>query len=240
MEANAIANAANAVESSARTDRASEIVVDQDLVSSFRDSLEQLVRYGADEGVKLKAYLSPDLGKFSALPFEQASRIAAATSDYILTLSTIKNQNEHLRYNLNTVWLTLRRTGMRPDGRLFQILDQNDIVEVYTLEGVQVFRSFHFFQYSSYDLETIFCTPWYELYERSAEFDAAYMELFGRVVTGQVKESCFMEVPAHSVVERAAAKRRSTLEPRIVGPLTDSSGKLTGYVHTVRVINNDL
>jgi hypothetical protein len=201
-----------------------------DVVNSFRDSLGRLTQLGREEGLELQPYIQTRLSHFRELPSATAEGIASALKEYCETMQTIRNNGEYLRFNLNAVWLTLRKLGLRPRNDLFSKLNDKDVVEIYNAKGLQIFRSFHFFQHCSYDLETIFCKPWFELFARDEVYSTAYMEGFNNLVNGTIKETVPVPVDEH-LVREVQGRLTTRIMPNVFSPLAD------GYlIHAFRVL----
>lgn len=205
--------------------------IHEDLISRFRASCELLAEYAKTEGIEILPYESAALLKFRSLPLPQAKQICDSLVDYCETMTTIREQGEYLKYNLNAFWLTLRKAGLRSDNELFTLLDAKDVIEIYTTEGLQIFRSFHFFQYCSYDLETLFSTPWYELFHREPEHSQACADLYGRFLKGEVIGTETLTIPAHTVREHGSRRLTTVAYPRLAANVNSRDGNWRAFVH---------
>ena len=73
-------------------------------------------------------------------------------------------------------WYAMRSLGIKGPADLFAWIDKEDCVEIYTTEGVQLYRNFQFFKYCSYSLEELMTYPFFELYSRPEWLQAEMMK----------------------------------------------------------------
>ncbi len=72
--------------------------------------------------------------------------------------------------------VALQIMGLRVDERIFGMIDDKDVIELYGIEHVQLFRSFNFFQICNYSLDDVLMYEWFNLYERC---DTVTQQLLG-------------------------------------------------------------
>ncbi|NJL24241.1 MAG: hypothetical protein HC902_03040 [Calothrix sp. SM1_5_4] len=60
----------------------------------------------------------------------------------------------------------MRELGLRPTADLFGELDKSDIIEIYSEEHIQLFRTFNMFECISYSLDELFSYEWWDLFQR--------------------------------------------------------------------------
>jgi len=205
-------------------------------ITRFRAAIEQLAAYAKTEEMAISPYESRPLSTFKQLPESTAQQVVHALEDYCATLSQVKADHEHLRYNLNSVWLTLRKLDWRTESNFFNRLQREDIVELYTLEGLQIFRSFHFFQHTSYDLETLFSKPWFELFNRPASVLDIYNEAFKRIRSGELDGTEELDCPRHIVREKIEGHTMLTsIRPKFYSICKDRYGHRVGFAHVFQI-----
>ncbi len=204
----------------------------KDGLLKFIELSETLAQMAKSEDIELVPFESRELNKFRALPEVVQSGVTQILSEYVSILESIKAQGQNLSYNLNSVWAAFGRYGMRPNFGLLQLLHPEDIIEIYNLDGIQVFRSFHFFRLCSYTIEDLLCSTWHDLFHRESGPDTAYFEYFGRLISGKIRDTEKMAVDAHLVRETSSPKRLvGIVEPRYVAPLFDNTKRVNGFVH---------
>jgi hypothetical protein len=106
-------------------------------------------------------------------------------------------------------------------------LNKNDIVEIYSSDGVQVFRSFNFFKLCIYPLDQILTYEWHELYRRDESITAGMMEIVRGIFSRQIKGVHFSKFPAHTV-EQLCGPDVSQIKSvhRFAAPLAGPSGEV--------------
>lgn len=135
--------------------------------------------------------------------------------------------------NLRSAWNAVKQNNLVICSDIFDKIDREDIIEIWDLEGRQLFRSFHALRYFSYTIEELMSYPFYELFERDLEIEAAYAGEFVRVLKGEVQSTYKLDIPTHVVREKMSARKNvSMVTPKYVSPLKDKNGCLVAFLHT--------
>jgi PAS domain-containing protein len=135
--------------------------------------------------------------------------------------------------NLRSAWNAVKQNNLVICSDVFDKIDKEDIIEIWDLEGHQLFRSFHALRYFSYTIEELTSYPFYELFERDLEVEAAYATEFVRVIKGEVSGTYKLEIPPHVVREKLSVRRNvSMVTPKYVSPLKDKYGRLVAFIYT--------
>ncbi len=202
----------------------------------FRNLLERLAELVAHENIPVVAYRSKDHPGFQNLDAENRSRILASLKLTIEAYEELLSSGQSLSRNLNAVWSSLKRRGLVPQSDLFHHLDGNDIIEVYDQSGYQIFRSLHFLELCSYDLETLFTSTFRELFERDSIFDEAQKLLLANFNEDTIQQAAKLQGVEHTVRERSSPARLEFIT-RTTGayPLySKETGLLAGFIHAVQ------
>jgi hypothetical protein len=106
--------------------------------------------------------------------------------------------------NRRQIWLAFKKLKLRGHPAIVDEFDKikDEVTEIYTLSGMQVFRTISFFDHCSYDLETIFMTPLYYLYDREQSAQWAVFREIAKALSGIKSNFHFENVPDHMVSER--------------------------------------
>ena len=135
--------------------------------------------------------------------------------------------------NLRSAWNAVKNNNLVICSDIFDKIDKEDIIEIWDLEGRQIFRSFHALRYFSYTIEELTSYPFYELFERSIEIEAAYAAEFVRILKGEVQATYQLQIPPHIVRERISVRKNtSIITPKYVSPLKDKHGRIVAFFHT--------
>lgn len=79
----------------------------------------------------------------------------------------------------------------------FGFISQGDIVELYNLENIQIYRNLEFLKVAPYDLATILSSKWTDLYERPSDITQAIATRVGEILSSNVIKASPFNVPIH-------------------------------------------
>lgn len=92
-----------------------------------------------------------------------------AYSNLNLYKTTLKIEDSEPDGNKKALWAALVTFGLTPSSDCFNEISDTDVIEIYSHDNIQIWRNFNFIQSCSFDLESIFCRPWTELFTRPVE-----------------------------------------------------------------------
>lgn len=115
-----------------------------------------------------------------------------------------------------------------------QFIRQNDIIEVYSREGIQLYRNFEFFKKCSYSLLDLITQEWFTLYERASSVTKAIFDSTNEVMTGAVSTVQY-RVPVHTLQERYLdAHNVFQMKMKYLSPLRRrGSLETVGFIHSL-------
>ena len=99
------------------------------------------------------------------------------------------------------IWAGLKELGLRPCSDVFNLMTEDRVVEIYSNEGIQIFRNFAFYEFCSYSIEELYCGHWTELFDRSSEMNQACADFLTNVFTGKLENTADLDFPLHQVWE---------------------------------------
>jgi hypothetical protein len=209
---------------------------DSGFVDQFRVLSEQVASYYQGFGARLKPYHDPALPHFSALPLDHQRNAVR----HLGLLSTITQWHSSGKVDAGNdaqaLWCALKTLKLRPGSDLFNLLEAEDVLEIYTFpEQTQIWRNLNCMAVCSYTLEEVHCFSWDERYDRDAKSDeqihAAVKELVRLNGRGYVTNFCGQ----HFVTERFSEERfKLRSESRLLVPLLEEQGRLAGAVKASR------
>lgn len=140
--------------------------------------------------------------------------------------SSAASQGFNLIDEKRLVWLTFSKLGVRPSSELFNLINDDDYIEIYDCEGIQVFRSFEFCRLVSYSLEEVLLHSWEHLYYRESkiktQITSAVTQLFSEAV---INEN--LGIDTHVCEERISGdRRRFKVEMKYFAPLLGAHQKV--------------
>lgn len=120
-------------------------------------------------------------------------------------------------------------------------LEKDDVIEMYSSEDIQLFRTFNFFKISSYSLLDLLTNEWYHLWERPSFVMDALIQAAGEMMEGKMQKTAQIKAARHILKEiyhdnSIDFKSSSVLvEPGMACPLYDKgSNEVKGFLFSLR------
>lgn len=154
---------------------------------------------------------------------------------------SLSEAREHYKdqVSLKSLWLFLNKLKWQYPDELFEKLRDDDVVEVYSLEHTQIFRSFTFFQYCSYTLEDLQFRPWFELYRRDEAVMRGALVWLDRVMKDQIHGICHLDLPTHWISEISSSDPfHLQLKYKIGTILRSGDGVPRGYLISNQIVSS--
>lgn len=204
-------------------------------VESLGDFSELAKRYG----YPLEPFARHGKSRFLGFSKE---RQAAVLNGLWLQLASyndcIENNLDIGRGGSKIAWWAIRDLKLRPLSDLFSSISDNDVIEIYDANHVQIFRSFNFLQGVSYSLDELLTYEWWELYLRDHEVTSNMVETVTHMLRSDSHQTIARPFPRHYLSERfSIRKKRAEIESRLLSPLFDTYGRMAGYVNTFHLIS---
>lgn len=111
----------------------------------------------------------------------------------------LPHDNIHPERYLVEKAMSFYNLGLRDD--FWKTVEPHDIIEIYNDEGIQVFRTFNFFNTSGYSLTDLLINEWYVLWERPKFVLQEIFKYSEGILSGTMKGVTKMTVPEHIVKE---------------------------------------
>jgi hypothetical protein len=206
---------------------------DEGLSIRFKKAAIKLTEIGVAAGIEIQAFDSEELPLFNALDEARQNQVASELEHTCEILLDAKPSVDDLSYNRRAAWSEIKRSGFVIRSEVFENLKDEDIIEIWGADGRQIFRSFHALKFWSYTLEELLTYPFFELFERDASLETAYLVWFQKLLSGVVIETVALDIPSHVVREkRSKRKYSSVVTPKMVSPLKDKNGQVTAFFYT--------
>ncbi|HEX7673274.1 MAG TPA: hypothetical protein VF412_03835 [Bdellovibrio sp.] len=194
---------------------------------SFSEELSHLIE---NEGWAVRPYQSSTLPYFQALSDDLQDGVLKQIQDYLLICKKTMAEGYPIKDARFLVNKALEHYSMSFHEDVDELIEEGHAVEFYSLNHMQIFRTFNCFEYTSYTIEDMYCRPWYSLYEREDKIAEQLMVLAAPVLRGEYDGIMRLEVPPHFITERASLERLQMLcESVWVAPLHDEKAQ-TGYI----------
>lgn len=168
----------------------SNLFVSQAIHSVPIESRSELLKVLCEQGSYLVKVLQAKgfQVQLSANPFQ---KILESEFDLKLGLEILNNLNTRIEIlkaaidqdidlndNKGLFWLACRRFGFRPQSDFLEIIESDDVLEIYTLDGKQVFSNFFFWSLTSYPIDVILSHAFLSLFHRESIFNDQILKAF--------------------------------------------------------------
>ena len=138
-------------------------------ILEFTSLAKQTVLFAKMADCKLTAFSGPNLPFFSKLSVLEQRKAITRLEIYNQICAEVLADGKSLKDSTALTWYALKKFNMIFSSDLFQYITNDNVIEVYDRDNVQIFRNFHFFDVSSYTLEDLICRPWTDLFLRVNE-----------------------------------------------------------------------
>lgn len=187
-----------------------------------KDMAERISRLKSEEAESLAIRVVNSLRLMEASFPEVASEVRAGRTGF-------SKQSE-----VASLKRALSRADLRlADDHFFDVIDEGDIIEVFSIEGVQLYRSWSSYQYCSYSALELKLYDWDELYMRPSWVAKTLWEMLPQVLMPGAKTLAY-DIPEYVMTERLHKQKRALLfKMKYVSPLVSiSEGRTTAFVST--------
>ncbi|GEM_PF-1738640 len=174
--------------------------------ANFRNLSEELCQLIEAEGLSVRPYKIPTLPYFLQLTTEQKSSVLEHLQSYLDICRMVRSKKHSLKETAFFVKTALEYFGFDVDQKVFDSIDSDTMVEFYSLNHTQIFRTLHFFEYSSYTLEDIYCRQWIHLYDRDPMVSQEFLRCAESMIKGG-DQVMVPEIGEHFLVERASLEK---------------------------------
>lgn len=154
---------------------------------------------------------------------------------------SLSEAREHYRdqVSLKSLWLFLNKLRWNYPDNLFDTIKSDDIIEVYTAQHIQVFRSYLFFQHCSYSLTELLTKPWFELFRKDPEIEKESFTLVERVLNGGINGVIPMPLNSYWVHEvQSEDPFQIYIQPRHCCMITNNQNHIEGYLASYKILKS--
>lgn len=129
-------------------------------------------------------------------------------------------------------WRALSKFGFVPNPELFTKIGKDDVIEIYSLDHIQLYRNFQFYKFCSYSIEDLFCKPWPELFRRHDDsVTPALLEFVEKACTTHAKSIVETNLATHTLEESQSPKRNlMSVRVKYISALHDRQGSVAGFI----------
>lgn len=186
---------------------------DYNPVNEFRELADAVVTLCARYEVQVRSYANPELPLFSALSPAAQEKALRGLRTYLASLKMVEDHDEDLRDDQRSLWYALSTLGLLPPSQLFSLFKSGEVIEIYDMEGFQIWRNFNFLKICSYTLEEMYSIEWHRRYRRSSEKSQECLEKIGLLMSQKSPEIYNALIGEH-ILEETESRERLMLSAR--------------------------
>lgn len=188
------------------------------------------------QGYSIKAYSTSALNKLHTLSEETIhSKIREIEANIILIENSVTSISE--ARNRYTIKNLLNIMKLKAPADFVSSITDEDIVEIYSPESIQMFRNLKFYETTSYTLADLLLYEWHELYSRPTKIYETLAEYGAYCATKAKKDEVISmdHVPTH-IIKEIKSTPINLLEVKFgkIAPVFASTGEHAGLIVTCR------
>ncbi|MES2768674.1 MAG: hypothetical protein V4596_05955 [Bdellovibrionota bacterium] len=205
----------------------------------FMRFCEELALITTAYNIKMVPYNSVGINKFISLDLSQQFEILNSLKSYLQQLTEASLKKIEMRSDGRLhAWSSLTGLGFVPSKDLFDKISPTDIIEIYDVSSLQLFRSFELYNHISYSFSELFCFPWMELFERDSFVGQRMLNASNEVLSGKGNDVYLTNMPNHIVKEKfSVSKHWIEMKHRLMAPLNRADGSRAGFINVFEIVN---
>lgn len=180
-----------------------------DSASKFKFYSAKISGLISEEGILFRPFANPGLPYFNMLPENEQKDVIRDLTNYYHICTAVKESSGSLKDTRLMTEFALRQFGHTVAKEDLELIESHHLIEIYNLSHLQIFRSFRFFELSSYTLEDLYCRKWYHLYERNQDDHIATAEKVTEFMQNPVTTK--LNFQEHSIREKETLERLNIL-----------------------------
>ncbi len=157
-------------------------------ISEFKLAADKICAIAAKKNLTIKGYHSPELPLYSALSETKQEEALLLVKAYLQSMESAEAMGECLDSVDRSLWHALSTMGLLPPSDLFARLKPNAVIEIYDLQGLQIWRNFNFMRVCSYTLEEIYSIEWFKRYKRDEKYTEECVKNVTSLLSGETSE----------------------------------------------------
>lgn len=210
----------------------------EDLCRRFLKASQRFSEYGNMLGIRITAASDYRLPIFRKL-FVSDQACAVEKLELNLDIfSSVVASGGNLGNSSTMAWFGCQKLGYVPPSDFFDKITNDDVIQVYSVDGVHRFANLKFFEICSYTLEQLYSLPWPLLWKRDENEMSILMGYVSKIFAPDHKGTLEVLGPEHIVTETSSPfKYETKYHMRHMAPLTDrETQQKTGMIVAEGVI----
>lgn len=177
-------------------------VDDGSMEDRLRGLVEGIAAMAARAGISLKAHNPSSWVYYRTLPAARKREVLKSCSAFYDICQNTVDEGRSISDTKALLWCTLKYFGYIPSADLMELITDDLVVELYDLEGRQIFRNFRFMEICSYTLADVLLYPWWDLFERNDDIVNELLKEVSLVLSEQCKGALRSSTPFHATAEK--------------------------------------
>ncbi|MDR3608599.1 MAG: hypothetical protein P4M08_14645 [Oligoflexia bacterium] len=212
-----------------------ELSVSDELAIGLMSRLDAFCAFAKAEGILIRPYSARCIQDFRHYPADVQAAIYQRFGYYLEAVESVVASGISLQDTPRALWHLFKLRGLRPTSDLFSTISDGSVVEVYLPNHTQWYRSFNYYEYTSYSLGDLICYKWNQLFEHNEALAGYIAETSEEIFCEKVKCSVFPSLePAVSRELFSDQKYVGKLELKTMSPVLDADG----YTEALAVVWN--
>jgi hypothetical protein len=213
-----------------------------DLAASLMKQLEAFCALAETEGVRIRPYTERCIQEFRNFPTEVQTLIYKNFNFYFEAVQSIQASGIALRDTPRSLWHLFKMRGLRPTSDLFTVITDRSIVELYLPNHIQWYRSFNYYEYTSYSLGDLICYKWSDLFAHNETLMNYIMEAGEKIFSGAIKSSLLPPFEPVVSQEQFSEKRYvAQVHMQMLSPIINELGhnEACAAISSIELLEND-
>lgn len=203
--------------------------------------LDTMCDRAARKGMRLPVPHPDSIELFMQLPEARQRRFVESLEQYAPIFET---QLSHFEIDRSTsveqerkcLQSTERNLGLKIHRSVYDQLAEGDVVEIYDVESIQIYRNINFFRTTNYSLIDVISNPWMRLWERPRRITEAIANRVQEVVSAPGERLVPFDVAPHLLGEQAFGKSQVfSVTMKSIAKIIDHRDQLYGVLSIIRV-----
>lgn len=205
-------------------------------VKTFTAALERFCALAKTEGRTFLPFDGSEPRHFLALPPSMRQKVLEHWLIYVAAAEDVVAASGAVGDDRVFLWSICKRMHLRPVSDVFSYIENGDVIEIYDLDHLQIFRNFAFFSLASYTIDDLLCRPIEQLVSRPATLQGRVFEVALGILSGNLRGTQHLDFGVHAIDEIDSPKRNhSMVEHKLFSPLFGENGAVAALMSTTRV-----
>lgn len=201
-----------------------------DGANEFRSLALRYAEIGAQNGVRITPYLSPEMPLYHAATDDQKRTVIRTLQHIVSIHEEVIAANARPINTKTLIWRALGKLGMTPGRGLMDQLTDDEVVVIYNSDQQAAFWNLQFFNVISFTVEQVFFTPWHECTRRDPIYTKKLIAIVQDVLSGKLNGTWDPQIPVHLVEElNSPGKLTTNMHLKLFSTLT-RNGSFAGLL----------